>query len=143
MLNFLVSPTGLVMDISSEYQAGREWINRNDFHAFEFAATLAAMCNARAIGAGTTDRYMATDAGEHTSPRYDVIRVPQVGAAVSRHFNGDSYPAGTIAKISKSLRVITTTDGTTFYRRARTAAWVNAGTWAMISGHRNDRNPSF
>lgn len=87
--------------------------------------------------------YIAVDAGEYNSPRYDVIRAPQLGDQVSRYFNGDAYPAGTITKISKTLFKITTDTGLTFYRVKQSGTWLNEGTWSMVSGHRSEQNPSF
>jgi len=88
-------------------------------------------------------RYIATDCGPNVSPRFDVIEVPAQGDKVSRYFNGDSYPAGTIKSISESLRRIETTDGTVFWRRQNSGSWVANGTWSMIDGHHEDRNPHF
>lgn len=88
--------------------------------------------------------FIATDSGAHVSPRYDVILAPAVGDAVSYSFNGDSYPDGFISKISASLRVVTTDTGSVYYRRKLSGAWIKkGGTWSMIRGHHNDRNPSF
>lgn len=87
--------------------------------------------------------WIATDAGPHTYPRYDVIRPPRVGDAVSYSFNGDTYPCGTITSISKSLKVIKTTEGRTFYRRRLTGSWISKGTWFLVGGHHYEQNPSF
>lgn len=89
------------------------------------------------------DTYVATDAGPYCSPRYDVVRVPAVGDMVSYSFNGDTYPDGTIVKVSPSLQV-TTSNGTKYFRRRQTGSWVKqGGTWSLVSGHRNERNPHF
>lgn len=87
--------------------------------------------------------HIAVDSGEWVSPRFDVIEAPTVGAKVSYTFNGDYYPCGQIARISKSLRVITTDAGKTFYRRRDSAAWVFDGMWSMVPGHINRLNPEF
>jgi hypothetical protein len=118
--------------------AGEVMHNRNDFANSEVADSFA-----RAATAVTGRLHIATDSGEYVSPRYDVIEAPVVGAAVSRSFNGDSYPAGNIVSISKSLKRIVTSDGTVFFRRRNSGAWVNHGTWSMIPGHVSEWNPSF
>ena len=99
---------------------------------------------ARRITDATGERHIATDAGSHTSPRYAVIDAPKIGTAVSMGFNGDYYPCGQIARISESLRRVVTTDGTVFYRRCESATWVRkGGTFCLVAGTRNERNPSF
>lgn len=108
--------------------------SRNDWHTFEAAKEVAA-----ALGPD----YIATDAGEWVSPRYDVIELPKVGAPVSYAFNGDSYPCGEIASISKSLKLIVTTEGQKFYRVRETGCWKYNRTWSLQSGHVYKQNPEF
>jgi len=108
--------------------------SRWDWKSFEAAQEVAA-----ALGLD----YHATDAGNGVSPRYDVQRLPQVGDAVSCAFNGDSYPCGTITKISASKRVIQTSEGRTFYRVRKSGCWKHAGTWSLVQGHVYKQNPSF
>lgn len=108
--------------------------NRNDWKTFDAAKEVAA-----ALGEG----FIATDAGSHVSPRYDVTELPKVGDKVSYAFNGDSYPCGTVTAISPSLKVITTSEGKKFYRVRETGSWRNAGTWSLVSGHCYKQNPSF
>ena len=91
----------------------------------------------------TGDLYIATDAGEHCSPQYDVIKAPQVGDEVSYCFNGDSYPCGVITSISKTLKKVTTSDGEEFYRRKNTGAWLYNKYWSMVPGHVHRLNPEF
>jgi hypothetical protein len=85
--------------------------------------------------------YVATDAGSHVAPRYDVVKAPRVGDEVSYSFNGDTYPDGTIKSVSKTLKVVTTTSGRQYHRRRQTGSWVLDGTWSMVHGHRHERNP--
>jgi hypothetical protein len=87
--------------------------------------------------------HMLVDRGSGTYPRYAVIRTPKVGDPVSRAFNGDYYPDGEIAKISPSLKVITTTTNTRFYRWQESGWWRANGMWTMVHGHHDERNPSF
>jgi hypothetical protein len=108
--------------------------NRNNWPIFDRAKEVAA-----ALG----PEYIATDAGQWTSPRYDVIKLPKVGDKVSGEFNGDSYPHGEIVSISKSLKLITTSDGTKFYRVRETGSWRSQRTWFMTPGHVSKLNPSF
>ncbi len=97
----------------------------------------------KAIAALLGNRYIATDAGPNVAPRYDVQHLPQVGDVVSYTFNGDYYPAGTITSISKTKKKITTSEGRDFYRRRESGSWVNNGTWSLIPGNHNRRNPEF
>lgn len=99
------------------------------------------------LAASLTDlsghHFIAIDRGDWHWPQFGVIPAPRVGEPVSISFNGDRYPCGRIKSISTSLRVITTTDGRTFYRKRQSAAWVNDKTWTMIPGHISEKNPSF
>jgi len=89
------------------------------------------------------EQYIATDNGEWVSPRFDVVRAPQVGDKVSYGFNGDYYPSGEITKISASFRRIVTSEGKVFYRKKLRASWINCGTWGLVQGHIDERNPHF
>lgn len=109
--------------------------------SYEAAQILADAANA--FGGYDGGKLVATDATASTSPRYDVIRAPTIGDKVSYSFNGDSYPDGEIVKISDSLRVVKTNTGSVYYRRMLTGSWRKDGTWTLIRGHRNERNPSF
>jgi len=117
---------------------GEAMLNRWDFKTFADADKMAAEATTL-----TGRLHIGTDSGEHVSPRYDVIEAPTVGQEVSCYFNGDAYPAGKIVSISKTLKKVVTDDGTTFFRRRNSGAWVNHGTWAMVEGRRSERNPSF
>jgi len=126
----------LTAEVAPGYDPQHE--NRNDWKTLEAAQEVA-----EALGPA----YVATDAGAHVSPRYDVVALPKVGDAVSYAFNGDSYPCGHVTKVSPAPhRRIEVLDGTTkrvFYRRKLSGSWVNAGTWSLIPGHHEKRNPSF
>lgn len=87
--------------------------------------------------------HIGVDQGDCTWPRYDVIEAPKVGDPVSRAFNGDYYPAGTITKVSPTLKRVETSTGVLFFRVRETASWRSAGTWWMYRGHRSELNPSF
>lgn len=72
-----------------------------------------------------------------------IVQLPKIGDCVSRAFNGDYYPAGKVTSISKSGKVVTTSDGTKFYRVRETSAWRADKTWWMTAGHVSKRNPEF
>ena len=118
-----------------EANAAGEYITRHDFNSLEEAQEAAARI--------TNGNFIGIDSGRHVSPRFDVARMPQVGDDVSYGFNGDAYPCGQVKSISKSLKVITTTTGDKFYRRKLTGTWKKNGTWSLIKGHVDKRNPSF
>jgi hypothetical protein len=130
--------------------------SRWDWKTFEAAAEVAAKLNTDAAAAGLVDAeghtlfYLATDAGPHQSPRYDVIQAPSLGTFVSKSFNGDSYPIGKIVKIGKDFsriyveRASNPEDILCFYRRKLSGRWIlKGGTWGLIEGHHNERNPHF
>ncbi len=85
--------------------------------------------------------FIGVDNGESVSPRYDVVKAPKIGDEVSMAFNGDSYPQGKIASISKSYKVITLDNGKRFYRRRETGSWVYDKTWSLIPGKLHTQNP--
>lgn len=114
------------------------WQNRNDWKSYERVQRIA-----RLLEATTSKKFLATDAGPHVSPRYDIIEPPKVGDKVSYGFNGDYYPDGEIVKITKTYQ-ITTSTGNKYLRRRNTGTWLRTGgTWALVPGHINERNPSF
>lgn len=114
--------------------AGNHLETRNDWKTFDAAKEIALLLG---------DEFIATDAGPHVSPRYDIVKLPKIGDKVSQAFNGDHYPAGQIKSISKSLRLIVTDTGLKFYRVRETGSWRNQGTWFLEAGHHSELNPSF
>jgi hypothetical protein len=138
MLYFNFNADGKVSEVLDKYRPPA--ICRSDFKSFEQAEFIARQANALNDG----HHYTATDSGPNCYPRYDVIRVPQVGDEVSMAFNGDYYPVGTITRVSgKCGRIVTTSEGKRFYRRRLSGVWLYSGMWALVGGHRNERNPSF
>lgn len=125
-------------ETSTEMQRGSEWQSRWDWETMSAAQDVAAKANAKA----GYRRYLAVDRGAYVAPRFDVIEMPRVGDEVSHGFNGDYYPDGTIVSISKSLKVITTSTGTKYYRKRESGRWAS-GTWTLIRGHRTEQNPHF
>lgn len=126
-----LSPSAHTLAIPGLYETRNEW------KTFERAEQIAKELTAVA------GHWIATDAGAHTYPRYDVSLAPMIGELVSCSFNGDSRPCGIITSVSKTLKKVVTSDGSKFYRRRQSGAWIKNGTWSMISGHHNQRNPSF
>lgn len=74
-----------------------------------------------------------------------MIAAPRVGAPVSYAFNGDYHPDGEITKVGTGPKArVTTSTGSVYYRWKKTASWIKAGgTWRMVHGHVDRRNPSF
>lgn len=131
------------VSVTTEYpRAGNRtdprYQHRNDWKSFARVQEIAAQ-----LTEATGQRYLATDAGPNVSPRYDVVEAPRVGAPVSKAFNGDYYPEGKITKISASFRRVVTSSGAVFYRRRNSGTWLEGGTWSMVQGHHDKRNPSF
>ncbi len=118
---------------TTKVKCSHDWKSLSEVE--EIAAIISKMYNKLFIG---------TDSGDGCYPRFDIIEPPQIGDKVSYGFNGDYYPDGEITKISKSLLKITTSGGHNYLRRKKTGAWLQAGgAWHLVSGHRNDKNPSF
>lgn len=112
--------------------------NRNDWKSFDRVAEVAAQ-----LTTSTGKLFMPTDAGEHCSPRYDVIEAPALGDKVSYAFNGDSYPDGTIVKVSANNRFVFTSTGNKYGRKRLTGRWARNNTWTLIPGHHFEQNPHF
>lgn len=129
-------------DVAAAHRAaGCQVRNRNDLETYAEAEKIAAVLNTQA----NAEQWIATDEGSNVSPRYDVVRLPQVGDAVSFEFNGDAYPDGFIESVGTGVkRVVRTSTGSTYYRRKLTGGWQKeGGTWWMVKGHVSKRNPSF
>lgn len=144
MLYFKRVPGGKVVKVSEEHIRNDDpdyvVVDRWDLKSFDQAEELAEEAY-RATG----ELFLACDKGEWVTPRYDVIRAPKVGNPVSFGFNGDYYPDGYITKVggTNCSRVYTDT-GSVYRRRRRSATWLKAGgTWCMVSGHIDERNPHF
>ena len=123
----------------NEIIAGQnDWQSRHDWKSFEQVEQIAAGLT-KLIG----DVYLAVDQGSSTWPRYDVMKAPKVGDKVSYAFNGDYYPDGEIVGITNGWR-ITTSTGNKYNRRKNSGSWRKiGGTWSLVQGHINERNPHF
>lgn len=115
------------------------WLSRTDMATLEFAEKIAAQ-----LTETQGKVFLATDSGEHVSPRYDVIEAPAIGDKVSRGFNGDYYPCGEIVKITPKW-MVTTSTGLKFRRQKNSGRWLQSpgGTFGMVGGHIDERNPHF
>lgn len=118
----------------------RGWISRWDIKNLARASEIAAQATAL-----TGELHIADDQGSCVTPRYDVVIAPKIGDKVSYAFNGDYYPDGTIVHVTPgTLRVIKTSTGKTYYKRGDKARWIQTGgTWTLVSGHHDRRNPEF
>ncbi len=133
-----------VLEVLDHYPRDREdraeFIYRGELTSFGQAQNLA-----EAASICLEEPFLPVDNGEWVSPRYDVVRGPKVGEFVSYGFNGDYYPDGTITRIggTNCSRVYTDT-GSVYNRRRQTGSWIKrGGTWSMVKGHVDKRNPSF
>ncbi len=114
------------------------WISRHDIGTLQIANVIATALTEKL---GKT--FLGIDQGQGHYPRFDVIEAPVIGDAVSRAFNGDYYPAGIITKITPTWQ-ITTSTGVKFRRKRETDSWKQVGgSFSMVSGHIDERNPSF
>lgn len=123
---------------TQEQLQSREWTERWSWESFAKVETIA-----RYLTAMTGEVWLPVDNSEAVSPRYDVMRAPKVGDKISYGFNGDYYPDGEIVKISPKW-MVTSSTGSTYRRRGNSAHWAKpGGTWGMVHGHVDRRNPHF
>lgn len=113
-----------------------------------YGPDVADYANACEIAAYLTEKtgkcHLGIDKGEYVWPRFDVIEFDvQPGTIVSMGFNGDYYPQGAVKKVSADKRIVTLENGKRFFRRKLSATWKHEGTWSLIPGTRDERNPSF
>lgn len=128
----------LAWEKDGPFMTNYQWKSRHDWNSFEQVKQIA-----RLLSLNTRTTYLAVDEGPNVSPRFDIIEPPKVGDKVSYGFNGDYYPDGEIIKITKTWQ-ITTSTGNRYLRYRNTSTWLRTGgTWALVPGHRNERNPSF
>jgi len=129
-----------VAEVIDGYDAhAAEHLGDWELNTFEEATRVAE--SATALG---ERRYIPVDRGSNCSPQFGVIAAPRVGDPVSYAFNGDYYPCGVISAMSRSLYKITTDEGNVFFRRKQTGNWkMKGGTWSLVMGHHDERNPSF
>lgn len=75
-----------------------------------------------------------------------MLALLQVGDDVSYCFNGDCYPDGQVARITKSGKYLYTTTGKKYvFGIGVCGAHYTSigGTWVLVKGIHNDKNPSF
>jgi hypothetical protein len=143
MIYALFNEANKVVGIAHSYEEAQRatkpavrFQSRNDWDTLAEVEAIAAQ-----LSALTGDLYIAYDKSS-SRPRFDLFKAPKIGDEVSMGFNGDYYPCGKIATISKTMKKIVTDNGTVFYRRSM-ARWLNKGTFAMIPGVHDERNPHF
>jgi len=76
---------------------------------------------------------------------YITAQLPDIGDAVSMSFNGDTYPCGTIEKISRTYARITTSEGKMF-TRVSANCWKmggKRGAFSLVQGTIHQLNPEF
>lgn len=128
-----------VVAVTSKTTHGEGWQSRWNWKSFEAAQKIAEGATAL-----TGNLHFATDSGPNVSPRFDIIQVPAVGDEVSYGFNGDYYPDGVITHVTQgTARQVRTSTGNIYFRRGNSGNWRRGGTWSLIPGHHNERNPSF
>lgn len=66
-----------------------------------------------------------------------------IGDEVSYGFNGDWYPCGKVERISKTGKILYTTEGAKFVRQPRTGTYKRHQTWTLTHGIHDERNPHF
>jgi hypothetical protein len=121
------------MDLAKQY---------NYFHDLKSYAEAQALAE-EASKANPTLVILAYDNGPAWSPRYGIMEAPKVGDDVSHGFNGDYYPVGKVEQIGKDYKRIKA-GGVWYYRRKLSPSWIKAGgTWSLVQGIIDERNPSF
>lgn len=142
MFYFQTNAAGKLSAIATEVPHGEhgKWETRHNIVTLSHAERIAAEATEL-----TGDLYVGIDNGPSVWPRYDLIKAPKVGDKVSYAFNGDYYPDGEIVSVTPgSLRQVKTSTGHTYYRRKQTGNWKQTGgTWSLVPGHINERNPEF
>lgn len=138
-------PIGVASDYSSigpstKYKGPRSW---NSFTEADMACRA---LNALNLPDGpfhaTYDTRGRNKGGDGHIFNVQVNRIPKIGDEVSSTCNGDFYPEGRIVKISSGhLKIIVTDSGAKFTRKGYSDRWIKGGCWAMVDGHREDRNP--
>lgn len=112
-----------------------------DLKSFEEAKALCEKLKSQNPGAVL----LPYDKGESVWPRFGICEPPKVGDLVSYAFNGDYYPCGRVVRVTtRTHRIVKTDTGHKFYRRGLSPTWVmEGGTWSLVQGHINKRNPCF
>lgn len=134
--------TGLAVEVkdhlNEEDIQNPAWQNRWDWKSFEQVEKIA-----KQLSEATRKVYLAVDRTSSVSPRYDIMEAPAIGNPVSYGFNGDYYPDGEITRITKTWR-IHTSGGHEYRRYKNTSTWKRVGgTWSLVDGHHDERNPHF
>lgn len=129
---------GVADRLTAAYATGHRYESRHDWTSKEQVDAIAAQLTEH-----TGYLFLGLDNGRNVKPRFDIFKAPKVGDVVSMGFNGDFYPCGRIVSISKTMKKIVTDNDTIFWRRGESARWLNSGTFVLVAGERNERNPHF
>lgn len=114
------------------------WKTDQDLESFERAEKWAADASAL-----LNKKYLAYQTAYRLHP-YGIMEAPVVGDPISYEFNGDAYPDGYIERVTPSFHTVFSTTGSIYRRKKKSPGWIKAGgTWWMVPGHINKRNPSF
>lgn len=128
-----------IADVTNSYIKYEDGTN-DRITTFERAQSVAARLNSERPGTV----WLPVDRGSHVSPQFTVIQFTiKVGDEVSMGFNGDYYPQGKVARVSKDYKIVTLENGKRFFRRKQTESWKFDGTWGLVRGVFDERNPSF
>ena len=145
MARYVRMSRGLPVEISDEYPQNGAWNKvdgwmslRQDIATGEEGQRLATY-----ITALTGKVFLVASEGSSSHPRWYVFEAPCIGDDVSRGLNGDYYPCGKITKITKNWKV-TTDSGASFNRVRETSSWKEVrGSFFMVQGIIDERNPHF
>lgn len=114
------------------------YVDRWDITSFEEVEAYVA--DLKAI---SDTNYIACDSGPNVSPRYSVSKMFRIGEEVSMSFNGDTYPVGKVARITKGLMVVTD-KGDKFNRYKKTGGWFKIQSpFCLVRGNMFEQNPHF
>lgn len=143
MLYFRLNTDGKVVQVAHDRIPEGEnramWIARHEMVDLDYAKRIAAEATEL-----TGTLHVGIDNGSNVWPRFDVAVAPAVGDKVSQGFNGDYYPDGVIVHVTPgTLRQVKTDTGSTYFRHKESGCWRKDGTWSLVPGHRNERNPHF
>lgn len=100
-----------------------------DITSLQQATDIANMCS-RETGA----HFIPIDHGDQRTPRYTIMRVPDVGIDVRAACNGKAQDDGIVIHVTEDVTLIKTSGGHTYERVGNTACWINENGWSLICG---------
>jgi hypothetical protein len=138
MLTFILTDDGQPTEVVTTFEKIGPSTNFTNRTMWKDASYVHELCTK--LNEKFGDKYMVISTNFAIGNKMDIILKPQIGDEVSRAFNGDIYPCGTITHISKTMKKITTSHGTTFWRQGDSGCWRDMP-WSMVPGHRYEQNP--